>query len=58
MFRSVRLLIEALLLVTATAVPASPVHAGEAMTAGLVSQVDPGYRLGAEDIMLVSVWKD
>lgn len=23
-----------------------------------VSMVDPGYRLGAEDIMLVSVWKD
>jgi polysaccharide export outer membrane protein len=28
------------------------------VTTGLVSQVDPGYRLGAEDILLVSVWKD
>ena len=34
------------------------VHAGDAVTAGLVSQVDPGYRLGAEDMVLVSVWKD
>jgi polysaccharide export outer membrane protein len=23
-----------------------------------VPQVDPGYRLGAEDVMLISVWKD
>ena len=33
-------------------------HAGDVMSAALVSQLDPGYRLGAEDIMLVSVWKD
>ena len=34
------------------------VQADEAMQAALVSQVDPGYRLGAEDVLLVSVWKD
>ena len=31
-------------------------HAMEAIPA--VPVVDPGYRLGAEDVMLVSVWKD
>lgn len=36
----------------------SLVHADDAVTAGMVSQVDPGYRLGAEDMVLVSVWKD
>jgi polysaccharide export outer membrane protein len=35
-----------------------PSYSGEAMTAALASQVDPGYRLGAEDVLLVSVWKD
>jgi len=35
-----------------------PVHAGDAMPAALVSQLEPGYRLGAEDVLLVSVWKD
>ncbi len=35
-----------------------PVHADDAMQPELVAQVDPGYRLGAEDILLVSVWKD
>lgn len=39
-------------------VPSRLVHAGDAMTAGLMAQVDPGYRLGPEDVMLVSVWKD
>lgn len=34
------------------------VHADEAMQSALVSQLDPGYRLGAEDVVLVSVWKD
>lgn len=58
MFRSVRSVIRALLIVTAVAVSGSPVHAGDAMTASPGSQIDPGYRLGAEDIMLVSVWKD
>jgi polysaccharide biosynthesis/export protein len=35
-----------------------PVHAEDAMPALLVSQLEPGYRLGAEDVLLVSVWKD
>jgi polysaccharide export outer membrane protein len=58
MFRFVRVVICASLVVPAAAVSGEPVHAGDAVTTGLVSQVDPGYRLGAEDIMLVSVWKD
>jgi polysaccharide biosynthesis/export protein len=58
MSRSVQPVIGVLLIVTAITVPHSPVLAGEVMTAGLVSPVEPGYRLGAEDIMLVSVWKD
>ena len=37
---------------------AMPVHADDPMPASLVSQLEPGYRLGAEDILLVSVWKD
>ncbi len=37
---------------------AGHVHAEEAMQVALVSQLDPGYRLGAEDVLLVSVWKD
>ncbi len=35
-----------------------PVHAEDAMPASLMSQLEPGYRLGAEDVLLVSVWKD
>lgn len=32
---------------------------GNAMAAPpVVQQADPGYRLGAEDLMLISVWKD
>lgn len=58
MSRSFQPVICVLLIVTAITVPHSHVLAGEVMTAGLLSQVDPGYRLGAEDIMLVSVWKD
>ena len=37
---------------------ALPVQAGDAMPASMVSQLEPGYRLGAEDVLLVSVWKD
>ncbi len=33
-------------------------HADDPMPASLVSQLEPGYRLGAEDVLLVSVWKD
>ncbi len=39
-------------------IAAMPVHAGDAMPAPLISQLEPGYRLGAEDVLLVSVWKD
>ncbi len=56
MARVVQLLMCELLMVIV--VIGSPVHAGDASTAGLVAQVDSGYRLGAEDTLLVSVWKD
>ena len=56
MARIVQLLMCELLMVIV--VIGSPVHAGDASTAGLVAQVDSGYRLGAEDTLLVSVWKD
>ena len=40
----------------------APSHESHAMEApasdGWRPLVDPGYRLGAEDVMLVSVWKD
>jgi polysaccharide biosynthesis/export protein len=37
---------------------ALPVHADDPIPASLVAQLEPGYRLGAEDVLLVSVWKD
>lgn len=46
------------LMVTAITMAVLSAHADDVMSAALVSQLDPGYRLGAEDIMLVSVWKD
>ncbi len=58
MSRLVRLMMYAVLAVTAVDVSGSPVYAIDGMTAVLVPQADPGYRLGAEDILLVSVWKD
>jgi len=33
-------------------------HGSIAMGSQPASQADPGYRLGAEDVLLVSVWKD
>jgi polysaccharide export outer membrane protein len=45
-------------MVTAITMAVLSAHADDVMSAALVSQLDPGYRLGAEDIMLVSVWKD
>jgi len=42
----------------AVAMMAMPVHADDAIPPALVLQLDPGYRLGAEDVLLVSVWKD
>ena len=58
MSRSVRVLLSRGLMAAAVTMTAMPVHADDAMQAALVSQVDPGYRLGAEDVLLVSVWKD
>lgn len=58
MFRSVRVLLGAGLMVAIATMTAAPVLADDALPAALVSQVDPGYRLGAEDVLLVSVWKD
>lgn len=48
----------AVLMMAAVVGSALPVYAGEGGTLAVVSQVDPGYRLGAEDTLLVSVWKD
>ncbi len=58
MVRSVQLTIRTFLMMTAAVAYGSLVHADDAMTAGTVSQVDPAYHLGAEDVVLVSVWKD
>lgn len=57
MLNSVRVLIYRGLLLLAT-VGGVSVLGGEITTAALASQVDPEYRLGAEDVMLISVWKD
>lgn len=58
MFRSVRVLLIRGVMAAAVAMMSMPVHADDAMQPALVSQLDPGYRLGAEDVLLVSVWKD
>ncbi|HEU5406408.1 MAG TPA: polysaccharide biosynthesis/export family protein [Nitrospira sp.] len=58
MFRSVRFMMSGALMATAITMAVLSAHAGDVMSAALVSQLDPGYRLGAEDILLVSVWKD
>jgi len=60
MSRSIRLVVRGMLVAMIVTVAGLPVQvqAGDAMTAPSTSQVDPGYRLGAEDVMLVSVWKD
>ncbi|MFO0697954.1 MAG: polysaccharide biosynthesis/export family protein [Nitrospira sp.] len=55
---SVQLVIRGALMVMGITTATMPVYADEAMPASLVSQLEPGYRLGAEDVMLVSVWKD
>ncbi len=57
MLNSVRVLIYRVSLLLAT-VGGVSVLGGEITTAALASQVDPEYRLGAEDVMLISVWKD
>ena len=58
MFRSVRFMMSGALMATVITMAVLSAHAGDVMSAALVSQLDPGYRLGAEDILLVSVWKD
>lgn len=57
MLNSIRALIYRALLLLAT-VGGVSVLGGEITPAALASQVDPEYRLGAEDVMLISVWKD
>ncbi len=57
MLYSVRVLINRAVLLLAM-VGGLSVHGGEITTAAMASQVDPEYRLGAEDVMLISVWKD
>jgi polysaccharide export outer membrane protein len=48
-----------LILFFAVLMGGAPPHESNAMEATpTASVVDPGYRLGAEDVMLVSVWKD
>lgn len=54
---SVRVLINRVLLLLAT-VGGLCGLGGEITTAAMASQIDPEYRLGAEDVMLISVWKD
>jgi polysaccharide export outer membrane protein len=58
MVRSARFMVSGGLMVTAITMAVLSAHADDVMSAALVSQLDPGYRLGAEDILLVSVWKD
>ncbi len=58
MFRSVRVLLGKGLMVAVATMTAAPVLADDVLPAAVVLQVDSGYRLGAEDVLLVSVWKD
>lgn len=51
-------MVNGVLTAAVVAIAAISAHAGETMTSGPVSQVDPAYRLGAEDILSISVWKD
>lgn len=54
----IRLMMGVLLMVTAVMESDLPLYAADSEAFGMVPQVDPGYRLGAEDTLLVSVWKD
>lgn len=58
MSRSVRSTVSEVLIAAAVAMAVMPAYAGDTIAGWPVAQVEPGYRLGAEDIMLVSVWKD
>lgn len=55
---SVRLIMGGLLVAIAVTVAGLSVYAEDGLTVALESKIDPGYRLGPEDVMLVSVWKD
>jgi len=57
MLNSGRVLINGVLVLLAM-VGGLSVLGGEITTTAMASQVDPEYRLGAEDVMLISVWKD
>lgn len=58
MSRSLRLVISGLFVAMVVTISALSVHAEDVSTVTSESQVDPGYRLGPEDVMLISVWKD
>ena len=58
MMDAIRSVIGVVLAVMAVAGSSLPVYAGDATPPGVLSQIDSGYRLGAEDTLLVSVWKD
>lgn len=55
---SIRLVMSGLFVAMVTMIAALSVHAENVSTITAESQVDPGYRLGPEDVMLISVWKD
>ncbi|MFY4729357.1 polysaccharide biosynthesis/export family protein [Nitrospira sp. BLG_2] len=58
MFRFIRWMMSGLFAALVVTIPALSVHAEDVLTVTSESQVDPGYRLGPEDVMLISVWKD
>lgn len=58
MFRSFRLVMNGLLVAMVVTVPNFSVYAADGMTAIPEPKIDLGYRLGPEDVILVSVWKD
>lgn len=55
---SVRSVMSGLLVAMVAMIPVLSVQAEDVLTVTSESQVDPGYRLGPEDVMLISVWKD
>ena len=55
---SVRLIMGGLLVAIAVTVADLSIYAEDGLTVALESKIGPGYRLGPEDVMLVSVWKD
>ena len=55
---SVRLIMGGLFVAIVVTVADLSIYAEDGLTVALESKIDPGYRLGPEDVMLVSVWKD